>query len=245
MEFYCKELKHRFKIHIKLPGKYAADGPPHPVCILNDGQNQWKNQGAYGGWHTDVITSRLRQKGLGRDVVLVAVESTGISRDKYYVAPPAGRCDLYVKFLADRLLPALRRKFNLSVLPDDIGIVGSSYGAHCAVYAGLKRPDVFGLVGSLSFAPAPGRPLAMRLKRMPRLPFKKIYLDCGTKWSPGRKNTRTDYTRVTVGLIRLAEAKGLVPGVQLMGLVAKGHCHNEIYWRKRIGKCMAFLFPPL
>lgn len=245
IDFYWKELNHRFKIHLMLPRNYSSGGAPYPVCVLNDGQNQWRNQGAYGGWHTNVITSRLCRKGRCRDVVMVSVESTGFSRDKYYVTPPTGRNDLYVSFLAAALLPALRRDFNLSDRPDETGIVGASYGAHCAVYAGLARPDVFGLIGSLSFAAAPGRPLVPWLDRMPHLPFKKIYLDCGTKWAPVQKNPRTDNTRVTMGLIRQVAAKGLVSGVHLMGLVAQGHCHNEMYWRKRIGKCMSFLFSPL
>jgi len=33
------------------------------------------------------------------------------------------------------------------------------------------------------------------------------------------------------------------PGSNLLGVVAEGHYHNEFFWRKRIGRCLEFLFP--
>lgn len=242
MKIYFQDLRHHFRVHVMIPRNYTGDGAPYPVCILNDGQNQWKNHGAYGGWHTDVITAGLCRKGRCRDVFLVSVESTQINRNKYFLTPPVGRGDLYVNFLADVLMPALRKEYNLSYQPHDIGIVGASYGANNAVYAGVKRPDVFGLIGSLSYAPLKGRPLMTWMQNLPHLPFKKLYADCGTRWAPHQRGNRTDNTRTTIDLIRMAQSKGMIPGRTIRGLVAKGHCHNEICWRKRIGGCMEFLF---
>lgn len=243
MNLHSDDLQHLFRIHLLLPRDYRKDARPYPVCVLNDGQNQWKNQGALGGWHTDVITAARAKKGRGQDVVLVSVESTRLHRNKYYLTPPIGRADLYVNFLADLLLPRLRQDFNLSTHREEIGIVGASYGANCAVYAGMKRPDVFGLIGSLSYAPLKGRPLRTWMQGLTHLPFNKWYLDCGTKWTPDQKNNRTDNTRTTIELSRLAQNKGMIPGRNLFTLVAQGHCHQEPFWRKRIGKCMEFLFP--
>lgn len=242
MDIFSNEINHQFRVHLMLPRNYRRDARPYPVCVLNDGQNQWKNQGAFGGWHTDVISADLARKGRCRDVFLVSVESTRLHRNKYYLTPPVGRADLYVNFLANLLLPRLRREFNLSTRPNDTGIVGASYGANCAVYAGMKRPDVFGLVGSLSYAELKGRPLRSWMERLRYLPFKKLYADCGTRWTPDQKGNRTDNTQTTLDLSRIAESKGLVPGRTLFTLVAQGHCHQEPFWRKRIGKCMEFLF---
>lgn len=242
LDIHSNELQHDFRVHLLLPRNYRKDGPPYPVCVLNDGQNQWKNQGAFGGWHTDVITAGLARKGRCRDVVLVSVESARLNRSKYFLTPPVGHADLYVHFLASGLLPYLRQTFHLSTRPDEVGIVGASYGANCAVYAGLKRPDVFGLIGSLSYTPLKGRPLRGWMQSLHRLPFKKLYADCGTKWTPDQKGFRTDNTNTTKDLIRIAQNRGLVPGVTLSSAIMEGHCHRETYWRKRIGRCMEFLF---
>lgn len=242
LEVESNDLRHKFRVHLLLPRNYRRETQPYPVCVLNDGQNQWKNQGAFGGWHTDAITSELAKKGRCRDVVLVGVESTRLHRSKYYLTPPIGRADLYVNFLADVLLPRLRRDFHLSARSDEIGIVGASYGANCAVYAGMKRPDVFGLVGSLSYTPLKGRPLRSWMERLPRLPFRRLYIDCGTRWTPEQKGSRTDNTQTSKDLARVAQAKGMTPGRNLMFLVAQGHCHREPFWRKRVGGCIEFLF---
>ena len=242
LQIYSEEMKHHFKVHLMLPRNYRNEGRPYPVCILNDGQNQWKNQGAYGGWHTDVITTQLARRGRCRDVFLVSVESTRLNRNKYYLTPPIGRADLYLGFLTDVLLPRLRSEYHLSAEPDDIAIVGASYGANSAVYAGMKRPDVFGLIGGLSCAPLKGRPIRDWMEKSPRLPFRKLYIDCGTRWAQDQKNKRTDNTSTTIDLMRIAKNKGMVEGRTLLCQVAQGHCHNEFYWRKRIGRCMEFLF---
>lgn len=243
LKIFSKVLHHHFVAHVMVPRNYSAEHGPYPVAVLNDGQNQWKNRGAMGGWHTNSTASALVRKGRCREMVLVGVESTRLNRNQYYLTPPAGRGDLYVDFLADVLLPALRRDYHIADRPDDIGIIGSSYGAHSAVYAGLKRPDVFGLIGSLSYAPVKGRPIVDWFRKATRLPFKKLYLDCGTRWTPHQKGHRTDNTSVTLALIRAARSKGLRDGRSLMGWIVPGHCHDETFWRKRIGKCLEFLFP--
>ncbi len=241
-EIDAPALQHRFKVHLLLPRNFRTGGVPYPVCVLNDGQNQWKNQGAFGGWHTDIATTDLIKKGRCREVILVTVESTRLNRNKYYLTPPVGHADLYVNFLADVLIPTLRKEYPISTRPEDIGIVGASYGANNAVYAGMKRPDVFGLVGSLSYAALKGRPLRSWMENLPRLPFRKIYVDCGTKWTPDQKGHRTDNTRTTQDLIRIAQSKGLISGRTLLWQICQRHCHQEPFWRKRIGRCMEFLF---
>ncbi len=241
-EIYSDRIQRFFRVHVLLPRNYRTDRRPYPICILNDGQNQWKNQGAYGGWHTDVITTDLIRKGRCREVVLVSVESTRMNRNRFFLSPPTGRADLYVNFLADCLLPAIRKEFHLTSYPGQTGIVGSSYGAYCAVYAGLLRPDVFGLIGSLSYAEPRYKPLLGWIRRHRQLPFRKFYVDCGTRWTTDQKNHRTDNTSLTIELIRLAQGKGLVAGRSMLGLIARNHSHREPDWRRRIGGCMQFLF---
>jgi pimeloyl-ACP methyl ester carboxylesterase len=241
-EIYSRALAHHFRVNIMLPRDYGRGGKgPYPVVVLNDGQNQWKDQGAYGGWHTDAIALDKARRGRSRDIVLAAVVSHS-RRDAAYLPPPRGIADAYVDFLADTVLPTLRKAITISQDPREIGLIGASYGANCAIYAGLKRPDTFGLVGSLSYADMPDDPLRKWMGALAKLPFKRLYIDCGTRWAYDQRS-RDDFTSTTRELIAIAREKGMAPGETLLGVIAEGHFHNEIYWRKRIGRCLEFICP--
>ena len=242
-DVYSRGLAHHFRVNVMLPRDYGCGaGGPYPVAVLNDGQNQWKNQGAHGGWHTDTIAVDAARRGRCRDLVLVSVFSHP-RRDPAYLPPPHGRADLYVDFLADTLLPALRKELDLSTSPGDVGIIGASYGANCALYAGMRRPDAFGLVGSISFAHVPRDPVRAAMRASATLPIRRLYADCGTRWAYDQPH-RDDSTGATREVLAIAAERGKTPGVDLLGIVAEGHYHNEVFWRKRIGRCLEFLFPP-
>ncbi len=241
-EIYSRAFKHRFKINIMLPRDYGRGARgPYPVAVLNDGQNQWKNQGAHGGWHTDAIALDTARRGRCADVVLVSVVSHP-QRDTSYLPPPMGKADRYVDFIADQVLPELRKTIAISKDPEDIGIIGASYGANCALYAGMRRPDTFGLVGSLSYAYVPQDPVRKSICARRALPIRRWYTDCGTRWAYDQPH-RDDHTGVTKDLIALALERGMVPGGDFLGIIAEGHYHNEVFWRKRIGRCLELLFP--
>ncbi|MCX6357924.1 MAG: alpha/beta fold hydrolase [Candidatus Aureabacteria bacterium] len=241
-ELHCKTLAHYYRINVMLPRDYGAGAHgPYPVLVLNDGQNQWKNQGAHGGWHTDAIALDLARRGRCRDVVLVSVVAHP-RRDFTYLPPPHGAADQYVDFLADRLLPFLRKELRLSHDPRDIGIVGASYGANCAIYAVIRRPDTFRLAGSFSYALMPSDPIRARMRAARRLPMHRFYADCGTRWAYDQPQ-RDDHTEITRDLIAIALDKGMRPGENFLGIVAPGHYHNEVFWRKRIGRCLELLYP--
>ncbi len=235
----CPKLDHTFKLQVRLPRNFSHD-KIYPVAVLNDGQNQWKNRGSHGGWHTDAVADGLIRRGLLEEIVLVGV-TCHRHRNKGYLPPPLGRADLYADWLADDLLPHLRRSYPLSTNPGRIAIIGASYGANVSVYAALRRPDVFGLVGSLSFAYIKGNPEIRLIEGLHRRPFRRAYIDCGTKWAPDQPH-RDDFTAITRKLIRACSDRWMTHGKDLLGLVAEGHQHNETFWRQRIGGCLRFLF---
>jgi len=241
--FYeSSQMKQKFAVHIRTPRGYDPQ-KKYPVAILNDGQNQYKGWGMHGGWHTDASLQWLNECGRAPEVILVAIESPQRRRNETYLPPPIGRADLYVNFLADELLPSLRKNFSITESPSEIAIIGASYGANNSVYAGLYRPDTFGLIGSLSFAYLPKCPIRSDMRSRDKLPFVRLYADCGTKWAADQPN-RDDSTNCTKDLDNIAKSKGMIEGKNLLGLVFAGHYHNEIYWRKRIALCLEFLFSP-
>lgn len=241
-EIYSRAFRHYFKVNVMLPRDYGRGTQgPYPVAVLNDGQNQWKGQGAYGGWHTDAIALDEARRGRAADVVLVAVVSHP-ERDTSYLPPPIGKADRYVDFIADQVLPELRKTIAISKEPKYVGIIGASYGANCALYAGIRRPDAFGLVGSLSYAYVPRDPVRKSICALRTLPIGRWYTDCGTRWAYDQPH-RDDHTAVTRELIALAVERGMVPGKNFLGVIAEGHYHNEVFWRKRIGRCLEILYP--
>lgn len=241
-EVHCETLRHTFRVHVMLPRNYRRAAGPYPVAFLNDGQNQWEGQGFFGGWHTN--TTALSETMAGRlpDIVLVSVESDGISRNRAYRPAPLGKAHLYVDFLADVLFPYCAERYAISDKPADIAIIGSSYGANCSVFAGLHRPDRFGLIGSMSFASLPHRPIIRAIRKLQTPPFARIYVDTGTRWSQDEDNDQSDFTPTTKVLIDLLQKKGLVQNDRLWGRICQGHCHWELDWRQRIGPCLSFLF---
>lgn len=240
--YKCESLNWIFTVHIRLPRNYN-ENKIYPVAILNDGQNQYKGWGAYGGWHTDATLEFLSGQGRCKDVILVAVESPQ-RRNEAYLPQPFGKAELYVNFLCDALLPQLRQQFSITTSPELTAIIGASYGANNSVYAGLIRPDVFGLIGSFSYAYLPRCPIRTQMRSKTQLPFKKLFISCGTKWSYDQPN-RDDSTPTTKDLINIAKEKGMIERENLLGIVFNGDFHNEVYWRKRIGLCLEFLFSHL
>lgn len=239
LKVHSRALDHDFDVKVRLPANYDASRT-YPVAVLNDGQNQWKGQGMFGGWHTDAIAEDLMRRGRLRDVILVAVACHKY-RNRAYLPPPTAKADLYADFLAEDVLPMVRRKWSVIPRPESHAIIGSSYGAVNAVYLALKRPDCFGLVGSLSYAYVKGNPQIKAIEAMAHKPFHRIYIDCGTRWSHDQPK-RDDYTGITRKLISACSRKGMVHGRDLMGVICEGHHHNEWFWRQRIGPCLRFLF---
>ena len=58
--------------------------------------------------------------------------------------------DAYVDWMADRLLPNLYRRYDVSVDPDRHGLVGASAGGLVATYGAVRRSDAFHLIGAQS-----------------------------------------------------------------------------------------------
>lgn len=239
MNLFSPQLRTSIRIEVAFPPGFRSLRGPFPAIVLNDAQNQWTNRGAYGGWHTDAIAADLFRRGLIRPVILVGVVSPP-DRDRVFGPPPSGRADRFSDFLADTLLPFVRLHVPISKNPADVAVLGASFGANASIYAGLRRPDAMGLVASISASPHFGKPLGSMLVAHLRLPMQKLYIDCGTKWAYDQPNM-DDSVEFNKGLMALARRR--LPRGRFLGIVARGHYHNEEFWRKRIGRILRFHFP--
>ena len=235
---YSPQLKQTFRIEVAFPPGYRNLRPPFPALILNDAQNQWTNKGAFNGWHTDSTAADLFRKGRIRPLILVGLYSPA-DRDRVFGPPPGGQVNSFADFLADTVLPEMRRRLPISKNPADTGVVGASFASNAAICVGLHRPDAIGLVAGLSAAPHFGKPLGQILAEHKRLPMRKLYIDCGTRWAHDQPQM-DDSTAFNRGLMGVARPR--MPRGKFLGVVAHGHFHNEEFWRKRIGRILQFLY---
>lgn len=199
--------------------------------------------------NTDSSAAHCMRAGRMRETILVAVEMHP-DRNRAYLPrgdarAPAGQAAEYTDFLADQVLPQLRRRYRVASGPGSTAIVGSSNGAIHALFAGLHRPDTFGLIGCLSYArltPECNREL---LERLTEVPLQRVYLDSGTRWTEQDTDGQSDdHSLITAGLRDLLLQRGLVLEQRVRYRLAYGDTHHEGAWRRRMPHCLAFILPP-
>lgn len=205
---------------------------PLPLLLLNDGQNQWKNHGYWEGWHSDETALQLIRRGQIQPFYLLAIDHPP-SRHEIYL--PTHHAQQYIDFLAEDLIPKLRKRYHIST----VSIAGSSYGGVNALYAGLKRPETFSQVACLSYAWFSRDPIPDILAQEP-LKIKKLYLDSGTRWTEDPGDLRHDYQDITRNLAQIIHHKN--PDLPLKYNIVEGHAHNERFWRARFPNVLQFLF---
>jgi enterochelin esterase-like enzyme len=131
---------HQRKVHLyqpPLPG-------PYPLVLVWDGQNFLRRA------HLSTILDHLIQQGEIRPLALAMVESRVLVRSLEYCCN-----DLSLAFVLESVLPFARQNLDLLEIkrhPGAFGVLGASMGGLMALYTGLRLPEIFGQVLSLSGA---------------------------------------------------------------------------------------------
>ncbi len=151
---YMPQLDRERTVRVLLPKDYENAKRAYPVLYMQDGQNLFQPETAFGGrdWQ---IPATLFKQPLRRQAIIVGIDNGQSDRLNEY-APyrnarmGGGEADLYCQFIVDTLKPFIDD--NYRTLPDreNTGIAGSSMGGLLSYYAGLTRGNVFGKVGVLS-----------------------------------------------------------------------------------------------
>lgn len=137
--FTSKALGKSRTVYVYLPSDYLPDRTkPYPILLGMD---------SYGFKEpllpANKIIEYLAKEHKIPETVMVLTEDVGPNGDFYGYDP-------VVSFLADEVLPEVKKVVNITSDPSDIIISGSSRRGLVASYAAFKRPDVFGKVLSLS-----------------------------------------------------------------------------------------------
>jgi enterochelin esterase-like enzyme len=132
---------------------------------------------ADGGWHVDRLVAALEAGG-HRSTMVVAIHGMDDDEGRLHEYVPGfdeERFAAHERFFADEVVGWVRTGLGIDLPAERTAVWGASLGGELALAMGLRHPDVFGVV--LSLSPGAGfRPAA----ELPR-PLPRVYLAAGTK----------------------------------------------------------------
>ena len=260
-------------IRVYLPPSYFQSSTRrYPVLYVHDGQNVFSSAGTnvafgWGNWELDKTADALSRSGKIRELILVAIDNSPARYAEYggTARLPQSRdpsaFENYTTFLLSVLKPRIDRDYRTRATPADTGVLGSSMGGICSFRLAWEHPDVFSRAASLSGAFQVETNLLRELERYHAAPKKvRLYFDSGVVDFMGGDDGRAATERVVVELRRIGwtdqlehytDAKPLtLAELKMSGLredkwpEAQTSQHNELYWRRRVGRALEYLFPP-
>jgi predicted alpha/beta superfamily hydrolase len=247
--FVSMVLNNRRGVWVYLPPSYDENTLARfPVVYMHDGQNVFDPMTAFGGvaWEADDAMNAGAENGQIREAIVVGVENTSARIDEYTPTRDAdvgggGQGSHYIRMLADEVKPMVDAQFR--TLPDraNTAVIGSSLGGLISIYAGLERPEVFGLVGAMS--PSTWWDNRTVLAAVASIPMRsarplRVYVDSGDAGNSNDGVTDTRELATTFGRVGYSE------GVNFHYFVQNGATHTERYWAQRLPGALAFLLGP-
>ncbi|MBC8401877.1 MAG: hypothetical protein H8E14_10355 [Candidatus Marinimicrobia bacterium] len=134
-------LDYSRQIHVYLPPGYEEDSGDYPSLYVQDGLD-YVEFAIVPGILDRLIADKLIEP-------LVAVFVTPPNRHLPEMPnrmTEYGLNDDYVSFMCEELVPEISQRYRTEDKATSRLVVGDSYGGLISVYAGFKRPDIFGLV---------------------------------------------------------------------------------------------------
>lgn len=208
-------------VRVFYPPGYAENTlESYPVLYMQDGQNLFFPDEAFGGqhWKVEETLGVLSSMNLIRKAIVVGVYPRDRMAD--YTRPGY---ETYGRFVVDELKPWVERSYRTLPGREHNAVIGSSLGGVVSFYLGWQYPELFGAVGAMSATFGFHDDLAERVASEPRRPL-RVYLDTG--WP------RDNY-EVNRSLRRLLIARGYVEGADLLYLAFPEAAHNEQAWAMR------------
>ena len=267
-QFQSKMYRESFKVRVWLPPGYkAADNAKrkYPTLYLLDGQTAFDECTAFHGEHelrVDETVTKLINEHAIPPMIVVGVDSTH-HRDYEYSPYPSPITDPEApepigkrlpRFFADEVIPFVSTHYRVSDEPAHTGIGGVSLGGAAALYVGLNRPDLFGLVLLESPSLLLGNGQFLRdtgfLVRGPD----RVAIGVGTtemdfpnieEWLTPRRLTRAE---AESGIVAMTEAlaanlKGAYINHPKVLLVVEPNAnHSSTFWAGRMPDAIKFLF---
>lgn len=246
-EFASRFLSTRRDLLVYLPPGYDPSGARHPVLYLQDGQNLFDPETAFGGqdWRADATADAMISSGEIEPIIIVGIYHTGSRRVSEYtptrdpVLRKGGKADRYAQMLAREIKPFIDHEYRTKKGCQHTAVGGSSLGALAALTAALQFPRVFGQTALLS--PSvwwDGRSIVATVNRYRSRSRPRIWLDVGTSEGQAPRIVLRDARTLRDALVD----NGWRPGSSLEYCEIDGAGHNEAAWAARFDRVLAFLF---
>lgn len=236
------------------PGYDQHPGKSYPVLYMMDGQNLFQNHaGIPDEWHADETATELIAHGVVEPFIIVGVPHGGASRMEEYLPgssasgktmfgrTPAG--DDHIAWMQREVMPRVEHVFRVKHGRENTGIGGSSAGGLIAVYAGLTRPDLFGVVLAESPAlqlDAIGLDMVALAESSDQVPL-RIFIGMGrAEHLPGSGFYDTKTMRHTKAAEAFADALSGRSDVKIE--IVNGAVHNEKAWAERLPAALTHLY---
>lgn len=237
------------------PGYDDTPTARYPVVYVHDGQNLFDpSRSPFSGhdWALDEVMTALIDTGAVRPAIIVGIESRGmrilemapedIMTDVFPpdtlaearrqlesgVGIPASAPLLgndYLAFVVEEVMPRVNAEYRTLTGPEHTFIMGSSMGGLAAIYALVKRPDVFGGAAALSTSwhLMGDYMLDWLAAKWPRSTGSRLYMDYGTGASDRSISPYQNDVDALLGAL----------GASVTSHVFEDAEHSEIAWRMR------------
>lgn len=224
----------------------AAGEPELPVLYMHDGQNLFAPDALWGGWQVSATVEQAIADAVLDPVIIVGIDNTAARFDEYTQTTDVldgmqlgGRADEYAEFLVTGIKPFVESRYPAADDREQVAVMGSSLGGLVSLYIGLRHPDRFGSVASMSGTIAWGtfgaaNPTILdEYAQAPPLGL-RIYLDSGGDEGLGCPDDGSDNYCGNVELADALRGWGWIDEQDLFYRWDPGAPHNEAAWASRL-----------
>ncbi|WP_194775832.1 alpha/beta hydrolase [Pararhodonellum marinum] len=238
-EFEIPQLNKKRKIWALLPHDYETSDEFYPVLYLQDAQNLFNENAAYGNWEIDKKLAVMSDYGIGK-IIIIAIEHAEKERLLEYNVGRTilgqGEGKKYIRFVTDTLKPFVDRNFRTKSAREYTGIGGSSMGGLVSIFSGVMYPEVYGKL--MIFSPSLWVIPKMKLSFLDFVDpgETKVYLYAGGDES------ETMIKHVKKFKKRLLKREALKDKMEVKLSINLEGKHNESYWSAEFPKAIEWLF---
>ncbi len=221
---------HQFRVFYP-PGYHENTLRSYPVLYMQDGQNLFFRDEAFGGQHWRIAETLQRLEVMNSIEQVIVVGVYPKDRLVDYTAPGY---EAYGRFLAESLKPYIDAHYRTRREAHSTAVMGSSLGGVVSLFLAWQYPDVFGAAACLSSTFGWRDDLAARVASEPKRPV-KIYLDSG--WP-------NDNFEATRHMRSLLLSRGFQAGTDIHHFAFPDAAHDEHHWAMRAHLPLQLFFSP-
>lgn len=222
------------------PGYDDRPEQRYPVLYMQDGQNLFMPERAFGGvpWRIDAAADRVIGDRKAQPMIIVGIDHAGEKRIDEFTPTrdearkAGGGADAYLDFVVNTVKPAIEARYRTNGVS---ATGGSSLGGLVALYLALKRPDIFSAAAVMSPSIWWNHQSVLRFVDAFDGEHPRLWVDIG-----GREGAEA-----VTGARALRDRLRARQWARVHYEEDRRADHSERSWARRIPRVLEFLFPPV